>query len=162
MDHQNRRYTSDEVSDIVRSALDSRGGSSDTIGHEELLEIAQQSGVSRDEIEEALDKKESSAKFDKYKLRWFKKQKKEFHDHLKFFFIVNAIILFFDIRNGGLSWPHWWVGIWGVFVVIHAFEAYIQNDEKAEKGALEMLNEDLKEKEKRRQEKFEALMEEYD
>jgi hypothetical protein len=50
---------------------------------------------------------------------------------------------------------------WGIAVLISASETFFPTDEKIEKGALNLLNDELKEKEKVRQEKFEAFMAEY-
>jgi len=162
MENSSRRYTEEEVTDIVREALDSHPDTRGTIGHDELVEIARKSGVSRDHLESAIETRESKEKLEGFKTKWLEKQKKEFTDHLKFYLFINVVLLGVTLFTNSDAWNVGWVSVWGIFVLLHAAGAYSPNDEKTEKGAMEMLNAELKEKEQRRRDKFDALMEEYE
>jgi hypothetical protein len=161
MEHSNRRYTSEEVSDIVRLALDSGTGSADTIGHDELLDIADRSGISRADLEAAIEQKEKTGKLDHYKREWILSQKKEFFDGLKGYIFWMVVLSVFNFLTSDYPWVLWPMIGWGIAVLFSASETFFPSEEKIEKGALTLLNEELKEKEKVRQEKFEAFMAEY-
>ena len=62
-DPQSRRYSSGEVSDIVRLALENKSGGDD-ISYGDLLDIAHQSGVSPDQIRSAIEYRETEGQLD--------------------------------------------------------------------------------------------------
>ena len=53
-DPQSRRYSSGEVSDIIRTAFEYKSGSED-LSYGDLLEIAGQAGLSPGQIESAIE-----------------------------------------------------------------------------------------------------------
>jgi hypothetical protein len=69
MDDTNRQFTSDEVSAIVRRALQSQV-TSDQISYADLLDIAQQSGISESALLQAIEEEETLGEWERAKETW--------------------------------------------------------------------------------------------
>ncbi|HET8592982.1 MAG TPA: 2TM domain-containing protein [Solirubrobacterales bacterium] len=57
------------------------------------------------------------------------KRKREFRDHLGWFIFINAVLWVIwalppDSANTDDIWPAWVTGIWGVFLLSHAWRVY--------------------------------------
>ena len=157
MEHSNRRYNEEEVSEIVRRALNSRGGPSDTIGHDELVDIARASGISREQLEMAIEDQELTGELEIYKEKWLKRHKQDFYDHFRVFVIVCAALAMVNVMTTRYPWVLWVIVGWGFFgVLMHASSTFFVPEEKIERGAMRMMK-----KERKRREKYEAFMEEY-
>ena len=57
------------------------------------------------------------------------KRKREFRDHLGWFIFINAVLWLIwalppDSADTGDIWPAWVTGIWGVFLISHAWRVY--------------------------------------
>jgi len=62
------------------------------------------------------------------------KRKREFRDHLGWFLFVNAVLWAIwalppNSADTGDLWPAWVTGIWGVFLLSHAWRVYRGLDE---------------------------------
>lgn len=62
------------------------------------------------------------------------KRKREFRDHLGWFIFVNAVLWAIwalppNSADTGDLWPAWVTGIWGVFLLSHAWRVYRAVDE---------------------------------
>lgn len=62
------------------------------------------------------------------------KRKREFRDHLGWFLFVNAVLWVIwaippNSADTGDLWPAWVTGIWGVFLLSHAWRVYRALDE---------------------------------
>lgn len=137
MDHSTRRYTSDEVSSIVRRALAGSGG--DDIGHDDLAEIARQSGISLERLDAAIEEEEREGELDKAREMWKKRQKQEFFGHFRAYLIVNGILLLMDFFVPGPMWAQWPIMGWGIGLAFHASAAFYPSDKDIEKGARRIL-----------------------
>jgi len=156
MEHSNRRYDEEEVTDIVRRALNSRSGRT-TIDHDELVDIARTTGISRSQLEASIEEQEMTGELEIYKEKWFKRHKKDFYDHLRVFIIVNFFLFVLNIVTGPrYMWVLWVIGGWGFGVVLQASKTFFVSDDTIERGAMRMMR-----KERKRKDKYEAFMEEY-
>ncbi|MFK7864125.1 MAG: 2TM domain-containing protein [Pseudohongiellaceae bacterium] len=92
-----RRYSSDEVADIIRLSLQDEGGNPENnIDYQELLTIGKEMGVSQDQIDRAslLLEDEHQTK-EKERLLWLK-----FRGHCISFVMVNLLCLSINIFTG--------------------------------------------------------------
>ncbi len=137
MGHSSRRYTSDEVSAIVRRALAGSGG--DDVSHDDLAEIARQSGVSLEQLDAAIEEEEREGELDKARETWIKRQKQEFFGHLRAYLIVNGVLLMMDFFVPGPMWAQWPIMGWGIGIAFHASAAFYPSDKEVEKGARRLM-----------------------
>jgi hypothetical protein len=157
MEHSNRRYNEEEVSEIVRRALSSRSGPRDTIGHDELVDIARSTGISRSQLEASIEDQELTGQLDFYKEKWVKRHRKDFFDHFRVYIIVNAALTMMNLFvSPRYLWVMWVILGWGIGVALQASSTFFVSDETIERGALRMMK-----KERKRREKYEDFMEEY-
>lgn len=112
-----RRYSSDEVADIIRLSLqDDSGNLENSIDYEELLTIGKEMGVSQDQIDRASslleDEHQTRAK---EKLLWLK-----FRGHCISFFFINLLCLSINIFTGtGEFWAGYVLFGTGLFLLGH-------------------------------------------
>ena len=147
MDSSPRRYTPEEVSGIVRRALES-AGSGETIGHEDLLEIAKQSGISQDRLEAAVLDQETLGELEEAKVVWTKRRRDKFYRHLRSYLIVNGILFVLNlVTNPGSLWVIWPILGWGFGLAFDASDTFFVTEERLKRGAKRVL----REREKRRE-----------
>lgn len=139
MEPVNRRYTNEEVSAIVRRAL-SGSGAGDTIGYEDLEEIARQAGISPRSLELAIDQQETEGELDAARDQWRKKEKSDFFGHLRAYLIVNGMLLIMNLLTSpGYIWVMWPMLGWGIGLAFHASAAFWPGEDSVEKGARRIL-----------------------
>lgn len=139
MDSSPRRYTPEEVSGIVRRALES-AGSGDTIGHEDLLEIAKQSGISQDRLEAAVLDQETLGELEEAKVVWTKRRRDKFYRHLRSYLIVNGILFVLNlVTNPGSLWVIWPILGWGFGLAFDASDTFFVTEERLKRGAKRVL-----------------------
>jgi hypothetical protein len=148
MDWENRRYSEEEVSAIIKRAL--QGTSAQTITHDELLEIAQKSGVSPDKLADAIERHEELADLERAKQRWIRLQRQDFRGHLIAYVIVNGALALMNFMTTGYPWVLWPILGWGIGLAFHAVDTFMVDDEKLERGARRLLK-----KERRQQRRAE-------
>ena len=139
MEHANRRYSDEEVSAIMRRALvKGRGG--DTISHDELVDIAHNSGVSQEALEAALEEQETRGEFEAAKEAWIKRQRSEFYGHLTSYCIINGFLFMVNLLTSrGYLWVVWPMLGWGIGMAFHFVSAYFPNERTVERGARKVM-----------------------
>jgi hypothetical protein len=159
MDFQNRRYSEDEVSAIVRRALQGRSSHGD-ITHDDLLNIAQQSGITRDQLERAIEEQETLAEYDEAKSEWTRRRREEFFGHLRSYLIVIFMLMLINLFTGrGYPWFLWPALGWGIGIAFHASDTFFVSKEKLERGAQRLLQKKMrKAKSDRRKEIFSEII----
>jgi uncharacterized membrane protein YecN with MAPEG domain len=50
--------------------------------------------------------------------------KRDFASHLVVYLVVNAMLVGIWAVTGGYFWPAWVMGLWGVGLVLHAWDAF--------------------------------------
>lgn len=138
MDKMRRRFTSDEVTDIVRRALEGRG-SHDDVSYEDLEEIARQSGIAPGRLEAAIEEHEALSRLEEAKSLYKKRKRDEFFQHLRAYCIVNGVLFLMNLITSSYLWVVWPVLGWGIGLAFHASDALRPNDEEVEKGARKLL-----------------------
>ena len=113
MTSDNPRYTSDEVSAIIRHGL--QASRTETIDHQDLVEIGREFGLDRDAIEAAVQKQQQEQRLE----RRARRKKAGFTSHLYAFIGVNALLLLIDIMTPGPWWFQLSVLGWGIGLFFH-------------------------------------------
>jgi len=53
--------------------------------------------------------------------------RREFGAHLVAYVVVNAcLVLVWTLTGAGYFWPAWVLGLWGIGLVLHAWEAFVR------------------------------------
>lgn len=138
MNSDYRRYSGDDVSEIVRAAL-SRRNPSTTVSHDELLETAREMGVSETEVEAAIHYLETEHEFEAAKAKWIHNRKQKFWEHVRTYLIVNGFLFGLDFFVPGPPWFYWVLFGWGIGLAFDASEAFFPSDKKVEQGARRMI-----------------------
>jgi hypothetical protein len=149
MDDANRLFTSDEVSAIVRRAL--RGQVvSDHISYADLLDIAQQSGLSESALHQAIEEEDTLGELERAKATWLLRRKSAFFRHLRTYCIVNGFLFLLNVvtNPGGSLWVVWPILGWGIGLAFNAAEAFFPSNDRLERGARHLLR-----RQQRRQER---------
>ena len=149
MDDANRHFTNDEVSAIVRRALRNQLGS-DHISYADLLDIAQQSGISESALRQAIEEEDTLGELERAKETWLLRRKSAFFRHLRTYCIVNGFLFLLNVitNPGGYLWVVWPILGWGIGLAFNAADAFFPNHDRVERGARHLLR-----RQQRRQER---------
>jgi 2TM domain len=128
-----REYSTGEVGEIVRIALE-RQGSEGRISHDELLETAREIGVTAEDIEEAVAEeariREARAAIEarrKLAQQWFVAD-------LVAYVVINGAIVIVDRAVSGGRWFVFPLIIWGIVLAIHAvFMVFAKQGDEAQR-----------------------------
>ena len=156
MEWENNRYSEDEVTAIIRRALS--GSNIDTITHDELIDIAEKSGVSPAQLEDAIESHENNRHVDDAKQRLMRRQRSEYRHHLMaYLIIIGALGLINLMTTPGYLWVVWPMIGWGIGIAFHTADTFMVDDDKLERGAHRMLR-----RERRRQRRRERISGRYE
>ena len=114
---QSRRYSSEEVADIIRISLrDEARRADDTVDYEELLAIAAEMGVHKDQITRAVHLlEEEQLAHDKESELWVR-----FKTHGFLFIAVNLLCVTINVLgNSSTFWSMYVLFGWGLFLLGH-------------------------------------------
>jgi hypothetical protein len=149
MDDSKRHFTSDEVSAIVRRALRSRGASNH-ISYADLLDIAQQSGISESALRQAIEDEDRLGELERAKETWLLRRKSAFFRHLRTYCIVNGFLFLVNVitNPGGYLWVIWPILGWGIGLAFNVAEAFFPGNDRVERGARRLLRHQQKRQER--------------
>ncbi len=112
-----RRYSSEEVADIIRLSLQDRTSETDdSVNYEDLLAIAREVGVDAEEVDRAVHllEEQQTAK-DKETYLWSR-----FKTHLTIFIAVNLLCITINVIGSSTTfWSMYMLFGWGLFVLGH-------------------------------------------
>ncbi len=140
MSHETtRRYTTDEVSSIVRRALNGRAGA-DTVSHADLLETARDLGIDTDRLAAAIQEQDELGDIEEACETWRRRRKQKFvHEHLRAYLIVNGFLMALDLLVSGGSWFYFPMLGWGIGLAFDAADAFFPSEQRVERGARRIL-----------------------
>lgn len=131
----NRRFTSEEVSAIVRRGLEHQGGAGD-ISYAELEDIALQSGISAQALQQAMAEEDEHREQERAKDKWRKRRRSGFYHHLRAYCLVNVFLFAINMMTtpGGYWWFFWPLLGWGLGLAFHAAATFFPNERKLKRG----------------------------
>ncbi len=54
-------------------------------------------------------------------------QRRDFGSHVVAFTVVNsAVVLIWALTGAGYFWPAWLIGLWGIGLVLHAWDTFVR------------------------------------
>jgi hypothetical protein len=127
--NEDRRYTSDEVSAIVKRALANKRGAGD-VSHEELLEIAAHAGLEVEDVSRAIAEETHAASTRDREERRMARRRHSFQVHFRTYVIVNAMLLLIDLLTPGGPWFFWPALCWGVGLALHASNTFFPKPDR--------------------------------
>ena len=133
-----RRYTTEEVTAIVRRSLESRP-TQDAISHSELEEIARELGVDGESLDQAIRAQETEGVREQARQEWMAKRRLQFFEHFRAYLIVNAFLLIVDLMTPAGPWFYWVLVSWGLGLAFDASDAFFPSKEKVEQGVSKVL-----------------------
>jgi hypothetical protein len=134
-----RRFTTDEVSAIVRRALNGRDAA-ETVSHEELLETARELGIDPHRLEEAIEEQDALGEIEEAREAWRRRRKQHFvHGHLRSYLIVNGFLMVLDLLTSGGEWFYYPMLGWGIGLAFDAASAFFPSEQSVERGARKIL-----------------------
>ncbi|WP_179137769.1 2TM domain-containing protein [Candidatus Entotheonella palauensis] len=125
----NRRFTSDEVSAIVRRGLEHQSGSGD-ISYEELEDIALQSGISAQALQQAIAEETAHREREQEKEKWRNRRKQAFYHSLLAYLLVNAFLVTINLITtpDGYFWAIWPILGWGLGMAFHFVRTFFPSE----------------------------------
>ena len=136
MEYANRRFTSEEVSAVVRRALIAHQDGSDAISYEDLEDIARQSGIAESQLRQAIAEEDRLRALEDAKDQWRTRRKSSFFRHLRTYCIVNGCLL---LIPGSHLWVVWPVVGWGIGLAFDARGAFFADEGQVEREAQRIL-----------------------
>ena len=138
-EHLTRHYTPEEVTAIVRRALNGQSPS-DSISYKELLETAKDLGVSPERLEAAVREQEEDGEMDEAREKWRRRRRQQFiNGHLRAYLIVNGFLFLLDLVTTGGVWFFYPMLGWGIGLAFDASAAFHPDERHVERGACKLL-----------------------
>lgn len=138
LDSRTPQYTGDEVTQIVRRALNGKT-LNDTVSYDDLVETARELGIDRTHLDAAIAAHESEQATDEARERWIRQRKSKFYGHLRAYLIVNTVLALMSIVGTGGYWFIWPLLGWGIGLAFDASNAFFPSEEEIDKGARKIL-----------------------
>jgi hypothetical protein len=139
-DNTPRRYTPDEVNEILRRALDRQGGSSTgALTHEDLIETARELGLDPAQVEAAIIEQEREGPIEAARATWKVERKRKFFEHLRSYLVVNVILFLINFATGEEVWFVWPLFGWGIGLLFDASDAFFPKEKDIERGARRLV-----------------------
>jgi hypothetical protein len=111
-------YSQEEAEAILTKAAGRQP--SGTVSHEQLLAMAEELGISPDEVEAVIGEAREEREDAKLRPEFIGMRRSTFWPHLIPFLLVNLMLLFINLRNGGFPWVIFPLLGWGIGLVSHA------------------------------------------
>jgi len=137
-DRQSKRYGADEVTRILKRALNSR--KEEAISFQELTEIAREMGIDMESLDAAIARDKGEIDMEEAREKWLRRKRSEFNPHLWSFIIVIGGLFLIDVITPGGWWFQWPMLGWGIGLAFHFRAAYFPEERKIERGARRMLS----------------------
>lgn len=137
-DRQSKRYSADEVTRILKRALNSR--KEEAISYQELTEIAREMGIDTDSLEAAIARDKGELDMEEAREKWLKRRRSDFNPHLWSFSIIIGGLFLIDLITPGGWWFQWPLLGWGIGLAFHFRAAYFPRERQIERGTRKILS----------------------
>lgn len=134
-DPHQRRFSSEEVSAIVRRALENSNAEDESVSYSELVETASELGISQDRLQKAIDMQEKRGAIEDARERILRRRRHGFYSHLRSYLIVNGALLLINLLTSGSLWFFWPMIGWGIGLAFHASNVFLASEESLEAAA---------------------------
>ena len=121
-DFGSNKYTSDEVSRIIRRAL--KLEQEENISHRELLQTAEELGLDPQTLQEAIKREKTDLEKERAKKLRLQRKKAAFRRHLWSYIIVNCGLFLINVVTPGPWWFQWPLLGWGIGLAFNFKAAY--------------------------------------
>ena len=142
------QYSRAEADEILRRALEDQRV--DELTHEELIEVATEIGIDREDVEQAALALREEQELTGQKTAILARRKRRFFGSFFTYAAVNSLLLMADIMQGPGWWVHWVAAGWGIALVLAARPVFFPDRQKLDRDARRRL------RRKRARERIEA------
>ena len=137
-DRQSKQYGADEVSRILKRALNSR--KEEAINYQELTEIAREMGIDTDSLDAAIARDKGEIDMEEARKEWLRRRRSDFNPHLWSFIIIIGGLFLIDLITPGGWWFQWPMLGWGIGLAFHFRASYFPRERRIERGARKILS----------------------
>lgn len=138
-----RKYTQEEVSAILRRALE-RQGTSSGITHDELIDTARELGIDPIALEAAITEQGSVGEYEAARAEYLIHRRQKFFEHLRSYLIVNFVLFCIDIVVSEGTWFFWPLFGWGIGVAFDATDTFWPKEKDIDRGARRLMEKKVK------------------
>jgi hypothetical protein len=138
-----RKYSQEEVSAILRRALE-RQGSSSAITHDELIETAKELGIDPSALEAAVNEQTTVGEYETARAEYLLRRRQKFFEHLRAYLIVNLVLFFIDLVTSGGVWFFWPLFGWGIGIAFDAADTFWPKEKDIDRGARRLMERRIK------------------
>lgn len=133
-----RKYTQEEVSAILRRALE-RQGSTSGITYDELMETAGELGIDPKALEAAITEQNSVGAYEAARAEYIIQRRQKFFEHLRSYLIVNFVLFVVDLLVSDGVWFFWPLFGWGIGVAFDASDTFWPKEKDIDRGARRLM-----------------------
>ena len=133
-----RKYTEEEVSAILRRALE-RQGSSSAITYDELRETAKELGIDPLALESAIGEQQIVGEYEAARAEYRIHRRQKFFEHFRSYLIVNMVLFVIDLLTSGGEWFFWPLFGWGLGVAFDASDTFWPKEKDIDRGARRLI-----------------------
>ncbi|MDX9791475.1 MAG: 2TM domain-containing protein [Candidatus Kapabacteria bacterium] len=135
-----RIFSSTEIDRIIKRAISRSAEYSGGITESELLKIAAELNLSREQILAAIKEDNEMAGFEEAKRMWIEKKKHSFKEHLTAYLIINTFLCGINFfTSGTINWAFFSLLGWGIGLAFDYMDSYHPNPDKVEAGAKKIM-----------------------
>ena len=129
-----RKYTSDEISRIIRRALKLKND--DTMSHQDLLDLAKELGLDSQTVETAVEEEQKEFEMERDQKSRLDRRKAGFKRHLWSYIIVIGALMLINIFTRGSWWFQWPALGWGIGLAFNFRSAYFPTEGELQKNKI--------------------------
>lgn len=129
-----RQYTSEDVSRIIRRALEL--SSAETVNHRELLEMAEELGIAQGKIEDAIELEAAAMEKERVRNDYLKRARARFKAKLLGFAVLNTFLFILDCLTPGGWWFQWPLLGMGIPLIFCFRDAYLATEDRVARAVL--------------------------
>lgn len=123
-------YSQDQAQKILEIALARQARAIDGMRHEELVSVASDMGLSRQDIETAIAISREDHALEHEVVAIQQRRRRKLLSHLSSFTIVNVALFLIDMLTVGGPWFYWPLIGWGIGVAFHIMSTLMPDHEK--------------------------------
>lgn len=128
----NRKYTNEEVEQIIKIALRSKTDSG-AMSLDNIYDIAKELNIDPAAVQNALNEFESKGDIEAIRDEFIRKRKKSFFDHLTSYLAVNSFLVVLNLIVGGGFWSVFPILGWGLGVFFDGMSKLRYDEEEFQK-----------------------------